>query len=125
MMHINGLKIASMLILAVFTMSFTVTEVSAVKMDSNWQFHIKTVKLNDTFTVEPSGIHIPEVDFNAKYNEKYLNLVSTHGNTFTFKSIKPGITFVNIICTPWYHILIYPPVDDSTITDTYMIIVEK
>ncbi|MGB9978121.1 hypothetical protein [Methanobacterium sp.] len=121
----KNLKIVSILILASFTMSFMVTGVSAAKMDPNWQFHVKTVELNDTFTTAPSGIHIPEVSFDAQYNKNYLNLVSTEGNTFTLKATKPGITFVNIICTPWYHILIYPPVDDSTITDTYMIIIKK
>ena len=119
------LKAAVMIILVVFTMSFMVSGVSAAKLDSNWQFHIKTVNVNDTFTVAPSGIYIPEVSFDAKYNKNYLNIVSTEGNAFTFKATKPGIVFVNIICTPWYHILIYPPVDDSTITDTYMIIIKK
>ena len=121
----KSLKIALIFVLAVFSMSFMVSGVSAAKMDTNWQFHVKTVELNDTFTVAPSGIHIPEVSFDAQYNKNYLNLVSTEGNTFTFKSTKPGITFVNIICTPWYHILIYPPVDDKTITDTYLIIIKK
>lgn len=106
-------------------MSFMVSGVSAAKIDSNWQYHIKIVELNDTFTAAPSGIHIPEVSFDTQYNKNYLNLISTEGNTFTFKAAKPSITFVNIICTPWYHILIYPPVDDSTITDTYMIIIKK
>jgi len=121
----KSLKIALFVILALFTMSFMVSGVSAAKMNPNWQFHIKTVELNDIFTVAPSGMHIPEVSFDAKYNKNYLNLISTEGNTFTFKPTKPGITLVNIICTPWYHILIYPPVDDSTITDTYMIIIKK
>lgn len=121
----NNLKIASIFIVTVFSMSFMVSGVSAAKMDSNWQFHVKTVKLNDTFTAAPSGIHIPEVSFNAQYNKNYLDLLSTEGNIFTFKATKQGIIFVNIICTPWYHILIYPPVDDRTITDTYMIIIKK
>ena len=121
----NSLKIASIFIVAVLSMSFMISGASAAKIDSNWQYHIKIVELNDTFTAAPSGIHIPEVSFDAQYNKNYLNLISTEGNTFTFKAIKPGITFVNIICTPWYHILIYPPVDDSTITDTYMLIIKK
>ena len=121
----NNLKIASIFIVAVFSMSFMVSGVSAAKIDSNWQYHTKIVELNDTFTAAPSGIHIPEVSFDTQYNKNYLNLISTEGNTFTFKAAKPGIAFVNIICTPWYHILIYPPVDDSTITDTYMIIIKK
>ncbi len=121
----KNLKIAAMLILAVLSMSFMISGVSAAKLDPNWQFHVQTVKLNDTFTVTPSGIHIPEVSFDVQYNKNYLNLVSTEGNTFTLKAAKPGITVVNIICTPWYHILIYPPVDDRTITDTYMIIIKK
>ncbi len=121
----KSLKIVPVLILAIFAMGFMVSGVSAAKMDPNWQFHVKTVKLNDTFTAAPSGIHIPEVSFSAQYSKNYLNLISTEGNTFTFKATKPGITFVNIICTPWYHILIYPPVDDSTITDSYMILIKK
>jgi len=121
----KNLKIVLMIILTLFTMSFMVSGVSSAKMDSNWQFHVKTVELNDAFTVVPSGIHIPEVSFDAQYNKNYLNLVSTEGNTFKFKSIKPGVTFVNIICTPWHHILIFPPVDDRAITDTYMIIIKK
>ena len=121
----KSLKIAVIFILAVFSMSFMVSGVSAAKLDANWQFHVKTVGLNDAFTVAPSGIHIPEVSFDAQYNKNYLNLTSGEGNIFTFKAVKPGITFVNIICTPWYHILMYPPVDDSTITDTYMIIVKR
>lgn len=121
----NSLKIASIFIVAVLSMSFMVSGVSAAKIESNWQYHIKIVELNDTFKAAPSGIHIPEVSFDAQYNKNYLNLISTEGNTFTFKATKPRITFVNIICTPWYHILIYPSVDDSTITDTYMIIIKK
>lgn len=119
----KNLKIASIFILTAFTMSFMVSGVSAAKMDANWQFHTKIVKLNDTITLAPSGAHIPEVSFDAQYNKNYLKLVSGEG--FTFKPIKPGITLVNIICTPWYHILIYPPVDRSTITDTYTIIIKK
>ncbi|OEC84332.1 MULTISPECIES: hypothetical protein [Methanobacterium] len=121
----NNLKIASIFIVAVFSMSFMVSGVSAAKIDSNWQYHIKIVELNDTFTAAPSGIHIPEVSFNAQYNKNYLDLVSTEGNIFTFKAAKPGIAFVNIICTPWYHIMIDPPADDRTITDTYMVIIKK
>ena len=121
----KSLKVVPVLILAVFAMSFMVSGASAAKMDPNWQFHVKTVYLNGTFTAAPSGMHIPEVSYDAQYSKNYLNLISTEGNTFTFKAAKPGITFVNIICAPWYHILIYPPVDDSTITDSYMIIIKK
>ena len=54
----NSLKIASIFIVAVFSMSFMISGASAAKIDSNWQYHIKIVELNDTFTAAPSGIHI-------------------------------------------------------------------
>ncbi len=121
----KSLKIASLFILAIFTLSFAVSGVYALEPAKNWKLHVKTVKLNDTFTVAPSGMYIPEVSFDAQYNKNYLNLTSTEGTTFTFKAIKPGITCVNIILTPWYHVLIYPPVDDRKITDTYLIMIKK
>lgn len=121
----KSLKIVSIFILAVFSLSFAVSGVYAVEPAKDWKLHVKTVQLNDTFTVAPSGIHIPEVSFNATYNKNYLTLVSTEGTTFTFKAIRPGITYVNIILTPWYHILIYPPVDDRKITDMYIIVIKK
>lgn len=121
----KSLKIAAIFVLAVITFSLTVSGAYAVQKSPDWQLHVKTVKLNETFTVGPSGMFIPEVSFDAQYNKRYLKLLSNEGNTFKLKAIKPGITFVNIICIPWYHILIYPPVDDKTITDTYIIFIKK
>lgn len=121
----KSLKIASIFILTVISLSFMVSGVSAVEKSPNWQLHVKTVKLNDTFTAMPSGMYIPEVSFDAQYNKNYLKLLSTEGNTFKFKAVKPGITYVNIILIPWYHILIYPPIDDKIITDTYIIVIKK
>ncbi len=121
----KSLKIVSILVLAVFSLSFGVSGVYAIEPAKDWKLHVKTVQLNETFTVAPSGFHIPEASFSTKYNKNYLNLVSTEGNSFTFKAVKPGITYINIILTPWYHILIYPPVDDRIITDTYVIIIKK
>lgn len=114
------LKIASIFVLAVFALSFMVSGVYAAEKTSNWRLHVKTVELNETFTVAPSGIYIPEVSFDAKYNKNYLNLVSKEGNIFKFKAIKPGITYVNILLTPWY-----PPNSKATVVDTYIIIVKN
>lgn len=68
-----------------------VSGVSAAKLDANWQFHVKTVGLNDAFTVAPSGIHIPEVSFDAQYNKNYLNLTSGEGNISRLKQLNPAL----------------------------------
>jgi len=112
------LKVTSLIILVMVSMSIMVSGVNAAQDTAQWKFHVKAVNLGDTFTVAPSGFYIPEASFDVQYDKNYLNLVSKEGYDFTFKAIKPGIAIVNIIYIPWYS-------DRKTVTDTYLIIVKN